>query len=324
MQQAGRSTESWTPTTTDATLPTYRRCSSAGQSATASLLFGRYSRCNRSGATPSGFGKQFEPRWRRTCSDFHESHDFITAAHRELLPVQQTGSDSRSFTDRRGSFASIRFTRCWGVGEPRPGGRRAGRRWHSWECLAPACENLFLTTETAHILRDDETASRLLTESYSRCNRPGATPDRSLTDGAPLQVYVSPGAGGRENPGPGEKRAGRRGPSWGCLAPACDNQCLTTETAHILRDDETASLLLTVSYSRATKAPTPWHTKLHPDTSRSKISEQQCLAGPGSPHNDRSDGKPNSSWPGLPPQRQKFNKSKYDTNMTFAKFNKVC
>jgi hypothetical protein len=163
-----------------------------------------------------------------------------------------------------------------GVGEPRPGGRRAGRRWHSWECLAPACENLFLTTETAHILRDDETASRLLTESYSRCNRPGATPG------------------------------------------------LTTETAHILRDDETASLLLTVSYSRATKAPTPWHTRLHPDTSRSKISEQQCLAGPGSPHNDRSDGKPNSSWPGLPPQRQKFNKSKYDTNMTFAKFNNVC
>ena len=190
--------------------------------------------------------------------------------------MQQTGSDSRSFTDRRGSFASIRFTRCWGVGEPRPGGRRAGRRWHSWECLAPACENLFLTTETAHILRDDETASRLLTESYSRCNRPGATPG------------------------------------------------LTTETAHILRDDETASLLLTVSYSRATKAPTPWHTRLHPDTSRSKISEQQCLAGPGSPHNDRSDGKPNSSWPGLPPQRQKFNKSKYDTNMTFAKFNNVC
>ena len=88
------------------------------------------------------------------------------------------------------------------------------------------------------------TASRLLTESYSRCNRPGATPG------------------------------------------------LTTETAHILRDDETASLLLTVSYSRATKAPTPWHTRLHPDTSRSKISEQQCLAGPGSPHNDRSDGKP--------------------------------
>ena len=124
--------------------------------------------------------------------------------------MQQTGSDSRSFTDRRGSFASIRFTRCWGVGEPRPGGRRAGRRWHSWGCLAPACENLFLTTETAHILRDDETAS----------------------------------------------------------------------------------LLLTVSYSRATKAPTPWHTRLHPDTSRSKISEQQCLAGPGSPHNDRSDGKP--------------------------------
>ena len=248
MQQTGRSTEihhlSWTPTTTDATLPTYRRSSRAGQSATASLLFGRYSRCNRSGATPSGFGKQFEPRWRRTCSDFHESHDCITAAHRELLPVQQTGSDSRSFTDRRGSFASIRFTRCWGVGEPRPGGRRAGRRWHSWECLAPACENLFLTTETAHILRDDETASRLLTESYSRCNRPGATPG------------------------------------------------LTTETAHILRDDETASLLLTVSYSRATKAPTPWHTGLHPDTSRSKISEQQCLAGPGSPHNDRSDGKP--------------------------------
>ena len=180
MQQTGRSTEihhlSWTPTTTDATLPTYRRCSRAGQSATASLLFGSYSRCNRSGATPSGFGKQFEPRWLRTCSDFHESHDCITAAHRELLPVQQTGSDSRSFTDRRGSFASIRFTRCWGVGEPRPGGRRAGRRWHSWECLAPACENLFLTTETAHILRDDETASRLLTESYSRCNRPGATP----------------------------------------------------------------------------------------------------------------------------------------------------
>ena len=156
--------------------------------------------------------------------------------------MQQTGSYSRSFTDRRGSFASIRFTRCWGAGEPRPGGRRAGRRWHSW----------------------------------------------------------------------------------GCLAPACENQCLTTETAHILRDDETASLLLTVSYSRATKAPTPWHTRLHPDTSRSKISEQQCLAGPGSPHNDRSDGKPNSSWPGLPPQRQKFNKSEYDTNMTFSKFNKVC
>ena len=143
---------------------------------------GSYSRCNKPGATPSGFGKQFEPRWLRTCSDFHESHDCITAAHRELLPVQQTGSYSRSFTDRRGSFASIRFTRCWGAGEPRPGGRRAGRRWHSWGCLAPACENLFLTTETAHILRDDETASRLLTESYSRCNRPGATPDRSLTE----------------------------------------------------------------------------------------------------------------------------------------------
>ena len=134
------------------------------------------------------------------------------------------------------------------------------------------------------------------------------------------------------------------------LLPAGENQCLSTETEHILRDDETASLLLTVSYSRATKAPTPWHTGLHPDTSRSKISEQQCLAGPGSPHNDRSDGKPNSSWPGLladqvpadsggnPQFRrksrgfrrksgQKFNKSKYckyDTNMTFAKYDKFC
>ena len=98
---------------------------------------------------------------------------------------------------------------------------------------------------------------------------------------------------------------------------------------------------------KATKAPTPWHTRLHPDTSRSKISEQQCLAGPGSPHNDRSDGKPKfrripadsggnpefrrksrgfrrKSEPGLPPQRQKFDKSRFDTNLTFLKFNNVC
>ena len=59
------------------------------------------------------------------------------------------------------------------------------------------------------------TASRLLTESYSRCNRPGATPDRSRTDGAPLQVYVSPGAGGRENPGPGGEGRGDVGPLGG-------------------------------------------------------------------------------------------------------------
>ena len=117
---------SWTPTTTDATLPTYRRCSRPGHSATASRLLESYSRCNRPGATPSCFGKQFEPRWLRTCSDFHESHDCITAAHRELLPVQQTGSYSRSFTDRRGSFASIRFTRCWGAGDPGPGGEGRG------------------------------------------------------------------------------------------------------------------------------------------------------------------------------------------------------
>jgi hypothetical protein len=77
-----------------------------------------------------------------------------------------------------------------GPGKHRPGGGRAERRWPSWGCLSPACENL-LTTETAHRLRDDETASRLLTErathrellsttpeSYSRCNRPGATPGR--------------------------------------------------------------------------------------------------------------------------------------------------
>ena len=91
---------------------------STNHTAASRLLTESYSRCNRPGATPDRFFRlQLITRLHRGCSpratpgatdrellpivffDFQESQDCIVAAHRELLPVQQTGSYSRSFTD---------------------------------------------------------------------------------------------------------------------------------------------------------------------------------------------------------------------------------
>ena len=67
------------------------------------------------------------------------------AGHRELIPVDQTGRYSRSVV------VALRVIR--------------------------ADMTMTVKLYSKSIVSQHTTASRLVTESYSRCNRPGATPD---------------------------------------------------------------------------------------------------------------------------------------------------
>ena len=103
----------------------------------------------------------------------------------ELLPVQQTGSYSRC--NKPG--ATPDYSRCHG-------------------CIAAAHRELLPVQQTGSYSRsffstsrNDKTASWLLTESYSQCNRPGATPDRSRT------YKFHPGLGGGKTQARGRKGA---------------------------------------------------------------------------------------------------------------------